>query len=330
MVFFSSMGGQYVVQVLAHTALAALAIEVLLKAWRIARPGTRVQFRMLYLLLPLFGWPVYQLVWPARGSAEFRDTLAIIDTQLWLSLPSAGLPVWGWVTVVMGLGTALFLARAVVPTGRRHLLGGAGREVALAEPLASKLQSSLRGLDNLSASDALVVDEPWPAAYLSGVRRPRLTVSAPLVELLDEEELATVLAHEEAHALHRDNLRGWALFLLGLPMFYNPVTLAALQRMSEDMEMACDDAAAVRTGRPLALASALIKTGRWNTSTSWENSPRTPARWLSRQDARIRRGLVVRRVRRLADFRDQKEVPLKRLKLSLTVLLIATLLFFVV
>lgn len=329
MAFFSSLAGQYVVQVLAHSVLMVLAVEVLLRMWQITRPGTRLQFRLLYLLVPLLGWPLYQLLWPARGSAEFRETVAIIDTQQWLPLWLGGVPGWGWVVGVMGLGTLLFVSRALVPTLQQGF-GTGGKETSLAPDQANKLKRSLRILDSVPGSDVRVVAEPWLGACLSGVHRPRLTISAPLVELLDEEEVEAVLAHEAAHALHRDNPRGWFLLLLGSVMFYNPVALLALQRISQDVEMACDDGAVVRTGRPLALASALIKTVRVNMGTVLESISPAPVMWLSRLDARVQRSLVVGRARRLSHYRAPDDVPLRRLKLSLTALLLAALLFFVV
>lgn len=94
MAFFSLQIGQYAAQVLVHSALAVLIVEALLKLWRIEAPRIRVHFRILFLVLPLVGWPVFQLLWPTRGSLEFRGTLAIFDIQQWLPLRVAGVPGW--------------------------------------------------------------------------------------------------------------------------------------------------------------------------------------------------------------------------------------------
>ena len=231
--------------------------------------------------------------------------------------------------MVMGVGTLLFVGRALAPT--LHNLINADREEASPAPeLVNKLNRSLQKLGNLPLSHARIVAGPWHGAYLSGVHRSQLTVSAPLVELLDEEELEAALAHESAHALHRDNPRGWSLLALGSVMFYNPVALIALQRISQDVEMACDDAAVVWTGRPLALASALLKTADAGIGTGQESAALTPVAWLSRLDARVRRNMVVERVSRLSHYSAPQDVPLKWPKLALTAMLSAGLLFFVV
>lgn len=330
MAFFTSSVGHYTTQVLVHSVLTALVIEVLLRLWRVGRPATVAQFRLLYLLLPLLGWPVYQLLWPARGSDAFRQQFALIDTQAWLPLSLVRVPGWGWLLVLMAAGTLLFVSRALIPTLYRHLLDGGGEEVDLDAPLAEKLRRSIRALGLGSALRVGVVDDGRPAVYVSGVSHPRLMVTVPLVDMLDEEEIEAVLAHEEAHALRRDNLRGWALLLLGLGMFYSPVAVVALQRIGQDVETACDDAAVNRVRRPLALASALIRTTRAATSTSWEAESLAVVGWPSRLNARVHRSLVARRVHRLARYRPPEDVPLKWPKLSLTALMLAGLLFFVV
>ena len=329
MAFFSLQIGQYAAQVLVHSALAVLIVEALLKLWRIEAPRIRVHFRILFLVLPLVGWPVFQLLWPTRGSLEFRGTLAIFDIQQWLPLRVAGVPGWGWVVVAAGLGAALFLGRAVLPTGHRYLAGRSGVATTLAGTLACRLRRSLTAAGDRVGGNARVVADESAVAYLRGVRRPRLVVSGRLVELLDEDELRAVLAHEEAHLLRRDNLTGWGLLLAGLLVFYNPVALVALQRATEDMEMACDDAAVESTGEPLALATALIKTGRYNAAGAAPGG-RRPLDWLPRLHARVSRTLVGRRVRRLIDRPTPGNLPLARVKLSMAVALTGALLFFVV
>ena len=330
MTFFSSPIGQYVVQMIAHSMCVAIVVEALLGLWRVTIPSDRAHFRTLYVLIPLVAWPIYQLLDPDRGSPRFREQVAVMDTQPWLSLTLGGISGWVWMTVFIAVGVLLFFGRTLVPTGHRHLLGVLHREGTLAAPLVSKLQSSLQNLDNTTRPATRVVDIPWAVAYLNGLWRVSIAVSAPLVALLDEEELKAVLAHENAHYIHCDNLRSWLLLALGTLMFYNPVAMVALQRISLDLELACDDVAATREGRPLALASALIKTTRHNMSISMNPSRRSPASWMSRLETHVHRGLVARRVRRLSRYQPPQPTQLKWLKLSLTAVLSAALFFFVV
>ena len=111
-------------------------------------------------------------------------------------------------------------------------------------------------------------------------RRPTLHVTEPLLELLNPAELEAVVAHELAHVANHDATvmtvvggPGTAL-LEGSRRFVNvwPVQLGALvattiglasklgtNALSRYRELSADAGAAALTGRPSALASALLK-----------------------------------------------------------------------
>lgn len=101
---------------------------------------------------------------------------------------------------------------------------------------------------------------PVPA-FTAGFLRPRIYVSEALPEHLAPDELAAVIAHEGAHVARRDPLRLTSLRALAHTLFWIP----ALRRLSEDMtdqaELAADDAAA--GDRPLVLASAILRVAHW-------------------------------------------------------------------
>lgn len=103
---------------------------------------------------------------------------------------------------------------------------------------------------------------PTPA-FTVGWLRPRIYVSASLLDRLSPAELEALLAHEGAHVARRDPLRLSLLRFLALTLFWLP----ALRRLAEDVadeaEIRADDRAA--RGRPLALASALLSLASWPT-----------------------------------------------------------------
>jgi heat shock protein HtpX len=111
-------------------------------------------------------------------------------------------------------------------------------------------------------------------------RRPRLHVSQALIELLSEDELAAVLAHELSHLVNRDAL---VMTVVGTPgavlqkggrtnLGFWPIQIGMLiacligllsrigtNALSRCRELTADAGAAALTGRPSALASALLK-----------------------------------------------------------------------
>jgi len=102
-------------------------------------------------------------------------------------------------------------------------------------------------------------------------RKPRVYLTKGLRELLTLEELQAVLAHELTHIANRDALMMSVIALPGLAMMNargGPGALAGIagalshtgtSALSRYRELAADAGAAAITGRPSALASALLK-----------------------------------------------------------------------
>jgi Zn-dependent protease with chaperone function len=107
---------------------------------------------------------------------------------------------------------------------------------------------------------AVVVDHGEPAAYcLPGRRRPVVLTTAAL-RLLDDAQLAAVLAHERAHQAGRHHL---LVALAGLPAAafgWVPAFRHAGDEVARLAELAADDAATARSPR-LAVAGALLALG---------------------------------------------------------------------
>lgn len=123
-------------------------------------------------------------------------------------------------------------------------------------------------------------------AFTAGWVRPRVFVSAELVEHLSFDQLAAVMAHERAHVERRDPLRLSLLRALACTLFWIP----ALRRLSDDLadeaEILADTFAAAHTSA-LALASAIL------ILASWPDARAAAAPGFARHE------LIDRRVRRL-------------------------------
>lgn len=119
-----------------------------------------------------------------------------------------------------------------------------------------------------------VVESESAVACTYGLFRPTVLVSTWIVAELDDREQEALLGHELAHLAHRDHavahmaawLRDWFFFL--------PTGRGAWAMLQCDRELACDAACAQITGRPGALASALVK-------VAGLEAPRLPASTLN-------------------------------------------------
>ena len=137
-----------------------------------------------------------------------------------------------------------------------------------------------------------VIDSPVPNAFATG-RNPEhaaVAVNTALADLLDEDELAGVLAHELSHVKHRDilistvaasmagaisTIAQWGMFLGGgrdengesrnpfatiLVMILAPLAAALIQMaVSRSREYMADKSGGELCGDPYALADALLK-----------------------------------------------------------------------
>jgi hypothetical protein len=139
--------------------------------------------------------------------------------------------------------------------------------IALAARSAvSQLRSRRRFLGRLrvvGAADAagcptLIIDDPLPRAFCAGLLRPRIHVSRGALDLLDDDELSAVVAHEAHHARRRDPLRIFIARALADALFFLPVLRRLAERYSALAELAADEAAVRRSGTRKPLAAALL------------------------------------------------------------------------
>jgi heat shock protein HtpX len=188
-----------------------------------------------------------------------------------------------WVVIVLAAG--------VVATLVRH---------AKSEPPPGTLLTESEDPDLAGVLDRLcgIADVPRPELVLSDQRQPnswvvhapgkspRLYVTRGLRELLTLDELAAVLAHELAHVANRDALVMTVVGSPGTVMrnarggWMAPVVWAigwvstlGTNMLSRYREFAADAGSAQITGRPSALATALMKV-----SGSLEQLPTTDLR----------------------------------------------------
>ncbi len=102
----------------------------------------------------------------------------------------------------------------------------------------------------------------FPVAAVSGVLRPRLILSSPILDHCTADELAVIVRHEEAHARRRDNL--CRACLLAMPDLISLLGGDAISNTwQRAVEEAADDEAVRSDGQArITLAGALVRVGR--------------------------------------------------------------------
>ena len=124
-------------------------------------------------------------------------------------------------------------------------------------------QRALLGLlahDDPKVPGALVVDHPAAAAYCVPGLRSAIVISAGALDLLDQAELAAVLAHERAHLRARHDLVLLPFTALLRAFRWSAIARDANREVALLVEMMADDRA--RRRRPAReLATALLRVG---------------------------------------------------------------------
>lgn len=285
-------------------------------------PGAWSRLLAFALALP----PV---LWIARRlEAPMLDGLGIVRVQAWIdSLRDA--PAWALAAFWMLLGGAafLFLLQEVAPAfvARR----ACSRPERSADPrLNAILEASVtrfaeRGIVRRGHRvEVRRVETDAPTAALVGLVEPRILVSRGVLATFDEHELEAVVTHELAHLYRGGNLGRLAVWTLRALQATSPGALIAFRAFLQAEEQACDSLAASVTGRPAALASALLKfQGTATPSESGGILATARARVLHRGDVAATR----LRVRRLLDGADR--LATTRVEMAIALLLLGTLLW---
>jgi bla regulator protein blaR1 len=104
-----------------------------------------------------------------------------------------------------------------------------------------------------------VIADPRPQAFCAGYLRPTVYISQGALDLLSQDELEAVLAHERYHLRVRDPLRLACGRVLSQALFFVPALRTLFGRYSDLAELNADGAA-IRAGAGgrAALASALL------------------------------------------------------------------------
>lgn len=135
-----------------------------------------------------------------------------------------------------------------------------------------------------------VVDDQRPQAFCTGLLSARIFISTGALELLDQRQLAAVIAHEGHHARRRDPLRLFVARTLADGLFFLPLLSTLAERHAALAELAADEAAVARSGSRKPLAGALL---------AFEASPNAAAV-----------GIAPERVDHLLGERPRWELPL--------------------
>ena len=254
----NSIPGIYMAQAFIHSLIAAIIVDRAIQTWDITNPLIKQRFRLIIILLPIFLFPIYQVINPDRGSISFRLG-AFLDINRWLDLELWGkVPLSIFFVLILLLTSLIFFLQEMIPIIRHSIESKeAGPEFERPDS-ASIVSRTLERLP-IEKPDIYILDDDDFLLFSTTGKNQAIYLSRGLLDILDPEQIEAALAHELAHIARNKQPLLIAVFFLRVLMFFNPVVLLEFRKMVQEEEKICDDFAVALTHKPLALAETLKK-----------------------------------------------------------------------
>ncbi|MDP3879902.1 MAG: M56 family metallopeptidase [Dehalococcoidales bacterium] len=331
MLFFESFLGHYLTQAVSYSLITVIVVETVMAIWHIHEPLLRIKFRFLALFLPALCPPLYYLLYPDRVSEYFREQVALIDVNQWLALElGGGITIWHLFTFILLATAAIFLIEEAFPLST-HYLTKRPSFPAIKRGQYPRLDKALAntGRNEPALTPAILLSpENTPVAYISN--HGTLVLSAAMIDLLDVDELQAVIAHEIAHHSRTVTRINRVLLVLRFWLFYNPVGLLVFHRIINDNEKLCDDMAIRSSGKRLSLTSGLLKIFRHSAAVKSAATKQRLWPGITSLQNTARRNLTRERVERVTQTNGVNSIDYQNLRVAVTALILAVLLFFIV
>jgi Zn-dependent protease with chaperone function len=243
-----------------HGIVAAIVVIVLLRVQRIRVPDTRLRFWLLATGLPLAVTPLYWWLAPWRHGERFRDDWSLFSASHLAPYTFHGVALASAVALLLALAGTALLLRDVLPFVLDLARGRAAKRAVL-EPTVSLVSAAARAAAALGIAvpRLTVLPSKHPILICRGLRRPSIVVSDGLCRMLTPDELQASIAHEMAHAKHRDPVLGWGLMVMRALSFFNPAVQLTARAAALEVERRADQAAARIVGGADSVVQSLRK-----------------------------------------------------------------------
>ena len=194
-----------------------------------------------------------------------------------------GVPLAVFGAVCGGLAASTVISFLVWRYGNKAVLRKFSmRELRPSEAWVGEYVGLLARFEEVPAVRVRLVESDEALALAIGGKEPYVLISRGLMALLDRDELETVIAHEVMHLKHHDAEFKVFSKLLSRFLFFDPFSKFFDPAVHREREYLADEMSGRSTGKPAALASALLKIVKRGapTKTTWGLSIYAPGRGL--------------------------------------------------
>jgi Zn-dependent protease with chaperone function len=235
-------------------------IERAIQAWKIKDPLSIFRYRIMTLILPVSMFPLYNLINLNRNSIIFREETALLNINRWLTIEIWDIISVGTILLIFLLGTSvIFFLQEVIPIIKDSFTRKKNddRNTFPVDRETDSMATELSNLLGIEKPSVKLIRDRNPVILTSGTKNHSIVISSGLISVLDKEQRYSAIAHELAHIMRRSNATTWAIFIIRILMFFNPIALIVFRRIIQDDEHICDDITVSLTRKPFALADTL-------------------------------------------------------------------------
>lgn len=143
--------------------------------------------------------------------------------------------------------------------GAIHHLTSSPRPLSRYENIDRLILKELKEFGEINKINVRIIDTRAMISFIWGYISNVLIISTGVLKTLSADELRGVLDHELTHCKRRDNILKGFLLLCRNSLFIFPHVHFMFRWWGEEIELIGDEEAAMRTGKPLDVASALLK-----------------------------------------------------------------------
>jgi beta-lactamase regulating signal transducer with metallopeptidase domain len=257
--------------ILINTALSVIAFIIILAIRRSKlladwQPQTQARLYTAGLILPplisiwLVAGSLLPIIW--LGLARWRtEHHARHELHLLNPFTASFDPILGYAALLFVLGTAIIAIYTSISAYFRINTIVCQLEIG-ADPIDSERIEQVQQSCQKHSIDVGLVVSRYPFSFIWGYLNSKLIVSTGLLNALNQEELAGLLAHEVAHHHRRDNLFKWLLTICRYTSPAFPLSNLLYRWRNAQVEIICDEIAAQHTQTPIAIANALVRLKR--------------------------------------------------------------------
>ncbi|HZX48198.1 MAG TPA: M56 family metallopeptidase [Nitrospirota bacterium] len=150
-----------------------------------------------------------------------------------------------------------------------------------------------------------IIDTPLMFSFVWGYLSNIVVISAGALKALSPDELTCLLAHETSHYKRRDNILKGFLLICRNTLIVFPHVYYLFRWWREEIELIGDEAAVLRTGKPMDVASAILKMQMASgADISWNID-----KYATGFNTPVNAKALTRRIERLVAIHDSKITP---------------------